>query len=152
MCSRLQRPEARRAPHMRMKKADKNCSGARGSLDLFSSFLGLHVPVNQNLRSLSRSPPRYRELGFKLIILSQSKSKSKSKSKSESKVQMDLEWLYSAVVPPTTHHHHTNFSLHPDLQLSSNFHSRLTWPRLDDIRTNQEPSPPQIQLHTWRTG
>ena len=41
---------------MRMKKADKNCSGASGSLDLFSSFLGLQVPVNQNLLNRSRSP------------------------------------------------------------------------------------------------
>ena len=37
-------------------------------------------------------------------------------------------------------------------QWSSNFHSRLTWPRVNDFRTNQEPCPPQIQLHTWRTG
>ena len=76
---------------------------------------------------------------------------SKSKSKSKVKSQKDFEWLYSAVVPPT-HHHHTNFSQQPDIQLSSNFHSRLTWPRLNDFRTNQEPSPPQIQLHTWRIG
>ena len=52
--------------------------------------------------------------------------------------------------PPTTTH--TNFSQQPDIQLSSNFHSRLMWPRLNDFRTNQEPSPPQIQLLTWRTG
>ena len=42
---------------------------------------------------------------------------------------MDLEWLYSV------HHHHKNFSQQPDIQLSSNFHSRLTWPRLNDFRT-----------------
>ena len=40
----------------------------------------------------------------------------------------------------------------PDVQFSSNFHSRLTWPRLNDFRTNQEPSPLQIQHLTWRTG
>ena len=40
----------------------------------------------------------------------------------------------------------------PDVQLSSNFHSRLTWPRVNDFRTNQEHFPPQIQLFTCRTG
>ena len=55
-CSRLHNPAARRTPHINKKKADKNCSGASGSLDLFSSFFGLQVPVNQNLLSLSRSP------------------------------------------------------------------------------------------------
>ena len=84
-------------------------------------------------------------------ILSQSKSKSKSKVQS----RKDLEWLYSAVPPPTISPPaptHTNFSQQPDIQLSSNFHSRLTWPRLNDFRTNQEPCPPQIQLLTLRTG
>ena len=52
----LHSPAASRAPIIRMKKAERNCSGASGSLDLFSSFLGLQVPVSQNLRSLSRSP------------------------------------------------------------------------------------------------
>ena len=52
----------------------------------------------------------------------------------------------------TTTTHHTNFSQQPDILLSSNFHSRLSWPRLNEFRTNQEPSPPQIQLLTWRTG
>ena len=32
--------------------------------------------------------------------------------------------------PPPTH---KNFPQQPDLQLSSNFHSRLTWPRLNDF-------------------
>ena len=67
---------------------------------------------------------------------------------SKVKSRKDLEWLYSAV-PPTTN---TNFSQQPDIQLSSTFHSRLTWPRLNDFRTIQEPCPPQIQLLTWRTG
>ena len=81
---------------------------------------------------------------FELWKLSQSKSKSKVQSRK------DLEWLYSAVPPPTTTTH-KNFSLHPNIQLSSNFHSRLTWPRLDDFRTIQELCPPHIQLLTWRT-
>ena len=34
---------------------------------------------------------------------------------------------------------------------NSNFHSRLTWARLDNVRTNQKPCPLQIQLLTWRT-
>ena len=35
---------------MSMKKSDKNCSGAKGSLAFFSSFFGLQVPVSQNRR------------------------------------------------------------------------------------------------------
>ena len=46
-------------------------------------------------------------------------------SKVKCQMSKDLEWLYSAVVPPTTTHH-KNFSQQPDIQLSSNFHSRLT--------------------------
>ena len=36
-------------------------------------------------------------------------------------------------MPPPPPTHHTNFSQQPDIQLSSNFHSRLTWPRLNDF-------------------
>ena len=61
----------------------------------------------------------------------------------------------TTISPPVPHHisacAHTNFSQQPDTQMSSNFHSRLTWQRLNDFRTNQEPCPPQIQLLTWRT-
>ena len=39
-----------------MKKAERNCSGASGSLAFLASFFGLQVPVSQNRRSLSRSP------------------------------------------------------------------------------------------------
>ena len=55
-----------------MKKAERNCSGASGSLDLFSSFLGLHVPVNQNRRSRSKSPEKHKLLThvFSLLHLS----------------------------------------------------------------------------------
>ena len=41
---------------------------------------------------------------------------------------MDLDLLYSAV-----HHHPPPPPQKPGIQLSSNFHSRLTWPRLDDL-------------------
>ena len=47
--------------------------------------------------------------------------------------QKDLEWLYAAVSPTTISPPaptHKNFSQQPDIQLSSNFHSRLTWPIL----------------------
>ena len=56
-----------------------------------------------------------------------------SQSKSKSKVQSwkDLEWQFCCA---TLH-----FSQQPDIQLSSNFYSRLTWPRLNDFRTNQKP-------------
>ena len=50
------RPNARAIPHTSSTKAERNCSGASGSLAFFSSFLGLHVPVSQNRRRRSRSP------------------------------------------------------------------------------------------------
>lgn len=50
------RAVAKKMPHNNKKKADRNCSGANGSLAFFSSFLGLQVPVNQNRRRRSRSP------------------------------------------------------------------------------------------------
>ena len=55
------RPAARAMPHMSRRKAERNCSGASGSLAFFSSFFGLHVPVSQKRRSLSRSPGNERE-------------------------------------------------------------------------------------------
>ena len=91
--------------------------------------------------------------------ITKSNYKVKVKVKSQSlkfrvKTLNSRTWTWSDSIllchpPPTTTH--KNFSQQPDLQLSSNFHSRLTSPRLDDFRTNQEPSPPQIQLVTWRT-
>ena len=41
--------------------------------------------------------------------------------------------LCHTISPPVPTH--TNFSQQPDIQLSSNFHSRLTWPILNDFRT-----------------
>lgn len=56
ICSRANKTAANRMPDMSSRKADKNCSRARGSLDLCSCFPGLHVPVIQYRRNLSRSP------------------------------------------------------------------------------------------------
>lgn len=56
ICSRAKRTAANRMPDISSRKADKNCSRARGSLDLCSCFPGLHVPVIQYRRNLSRSP------------------------------------------------------------------------------------------------
>ena len=58
------------------------------------------------------------------VKLSQSKSKSK----------VERTWNDSILLchpPPPTH---KNFSQQPDIQLSSNFHSRLTWPRLNEFK------------------
>ena len=57
-CSSPMSPTASTTPQSRRRKAERNCSGARGSLAFFSSFLGLQVPVSQNLRRRSRSPER----------------------------------------------------------------------------------------------
>lgn len=57
-CSRAKRTAANSMPDISSRKADKNCSRARGSLDLCSCFPGLHVPVIQYRRSLSRSPAK----------------------------------------------------------------------------------------------
>ena len=45
-------------PHKSRKKADRNCSGAKGSEAFFSSFLGLQVPVSQNRLKRSKSPKK----------------------------------------------------------------------------------------------
>ena len=127
-----------------------------------------HEPVLQVLRVLTGPQIPCLEINCHNPSPSPSKSESKvqvkspslspsQESKSKLKTQKTWTWSDSILLchPPThppTHHHHTNFSQQPNIQLSSNFHSRLTWPRLNDFRTNQEPCPPQIQLHTWRTG
>ena len=55
-CSIPIKAVAMNTPQSRSMKRAKNCSGANGSLAFFSSLYGLHVPVNQNLRSRSKSP------------------------------------------------------------------------------------------------
>ena len=65
-CSKPMRPMAKRIPQSKRKKAERNCSGAKGSLAFFSSFLGLQVPVNQNLLSLSKSPKRSKVSHWKI--------------------------------------------------------------------------------------
>lgn len=48
-CSSKRSKAAKRMPAIKSKKADKNCSRARGSELLCSCFPGLHVPVIQYL-------------------------------------------------------------------------------------------------------
>lgn len=47
-----------RIPNINKTKADKNCSIAKGSLDLCWCFPGLHDPVIQYLLNLSKSPTK----------------------------------------------------------------------------------------------
>lgn len=55
-CSKSRKAAARRIPIINKRKADKNCSSARGSLLFCTSLPGLHVPVIQYLLSRSKSP------------------------------------------------------------------------------------------------
>ena len=55
-CSNSRKAAARRIPIINKRKADKNCSSARGSLLFCTSLPGLHVPVIQYLLNRSKSP------------------------------------------------------------------------------------------------
>lgn len=55
-CSNSRKAAARRIPIINKRKADKNCSSAKGSLLFCTSLPGLHVPVIQYLLSRSKSP------------------------------------------------------------------------------------------------